>query len=579
MATVADILSPCLVPFPVARRGEGHIVYRAAGLPISESDLLDQYSYAISDASPDEMSRKKVFYAERYGGIGMGPHGGGARCGYDGERYHVKGIGPNPLVGYTEATGQRDGILTLPLALYEMIWSQILQDKLPFGVVECLAVVAINMSQRPNCVFDTPIDRGLLIRETYVRPAHFERAAYFKKRPHESVADRSRDVHRVAAMCQKLPEILRCTFESRVRPENIVLDGLCELARRLACQLAFARSHFLYHSISSSNVSLDGRWLDLTSSTLLHTRDCASNPMTVSSWSRFWDQESIVMEILTSLAFHYVKFARLSDLIYQTWASEIVAKFTCYLTEASCEYFLCTAGIPPLIAKTIIRDDEVQQWAKELQSILKSNWSKRERQKHSRNWDAERSLLELSFFPASNSPPSTLNLSDDEAVEYHARRLKVRKLVRNIALENGIPENQLKIGIALNSVRFSAEKNELSYTKMSGDILNIINNNSRDANALVREIEMYGDGVAIAGRFFLGFDYGNVVTCWNDGVLKVSYNMMNDHFMVLFAGVSEEIPRASALGYFNTNRLGSAMIDFYKKFDALFVFGAGDGGF
>ena len=546
---------------------------------MSERDILEKFSYAISADLSKESSEGKVFYAERYGGIGMGPHGGGARCGYDGTRYQIKGIGPNPLVGFTEATGQRDGILPLQSALHEMIWSRILQDKLPFGIVECLSVIAIDSTRPNDALRDTRYDRALLIREACIRPAHFERAAYFKRKPHDPVADRSRDVLRVAEMCRKLPEIFGTLLGLRAdSTENTVFDGLCELAHRQAVQLAFARSHFIYHSISSSNISLDGRWLDFTSMTSLHTQDSASKSITASAWSRFWDQDSIVIEVLTSIVFHYTKFMRLPDSMYRAWVNEIAAKFSRDLAEASTKYWLCVAGVPLVLATHVCLEDNVQQWAAHLRAILRLRWSRIEQHSDPTKSGAEHRLLELTFSVTSNHLPFTLGLSDQEALEYHSRRAKAKKLVEDAAFARGIPMDNLMVGITINSVKFSAEKNDLSFTDVQRNISDIVERNALNAGSLARETGAYVSRILATAKFRLTFDPEFVVTCWEDETLRVCYDMADDHFTVSRGNGIERIPRSSASEYFKTNSPAQVMVDFYRRFNALFVFGYDNSG-
>lgn len=574
MSAVADLISPCLVPFQALPRLDATVLYCAPDLEMSERDLLDRFSYTICTDSSNESAAGKVFYAERYGGIGVGPHGGGARCGYDGTRYQIKGIGPNPLVGFTEATGQKDGILSLQSALHEMIWSRILQDALPFGTVQCLAVIAIGSPKPQDMPRDVRGNRALLIREACIRPAHFERAAYFRTQPHDPVADRSLDVLRVVEICQKLPDILETAFNRPGdSPENTVFDGLCELARRQSLQLAFARSHFLYHSISSSNVSLDGRWLDFTSMTPMHTKDSAAKPTGTDAWPRLWDQASIVTEVLASLVFHYTKFMRLPDSTCRTWTNEITAQFSRNLERASAKYWLCIAGVPLTIATRLCSEDHTLQWAAHLYAILRFRWPKIDQHVDPARSAAERFLLDLTFSATSNHPPSTLGMSDQEAVEYHARRTRVKERVQEAALDCGIPTKNLMIGMTLNSIKFSAEKNDLSFAEMQKNISDVIERSASNAGCLASETCAYAARILTIAKFRLVFDPEFVVTCWEDDRMRVIYDMMSDHFTVSRDDETEYIPRALASQYFETNRPTQIVVNFYRRFNASFVFG------
>lgn len=574
MSRISDLISPCLVPFQTVPRPDGKVVYRSENFKLSERDIIDQLSYTVSSDSSNRDAEGKVFYAERYGGIGMGPHGGGARCGYDGALYQVKGIGPNPLVGFTEATGQRDGILPLQSAFHEMIWSRILQDKLPFGVVECLAIVALDSRKRAGISIGTNAKRALMIREICVRPAHFERAAYFRKKPYDPVADRSKDVLRVAAMCGKLPSALELLLDCRDIPsDNVILDGLSNLAHRQALQLAFARSHFLYHSISSSNIAMDGRWLDFMSMTPLHARSISAKPMTSSAWSRWWGQDLIMIEILTSLVFHYCKFMKLPGSMCRAWINEITDKFSRDLVSAHTKYSLCTAGVPLVLAERVCLDGDVQHWASHFHEILRNRWPKIERQGNPADVNTERSLHDFTFSAASNHPPTSLGLDDAEAIEYHSRRGKVKRLVESDALTLGISSENLMVGMTVNAIRFSAEKSDLSFSVFSKDIANVVKRFTQNSKDFMHEIENLTARMLRVGNFHLKFDPEFVVTCWDDGKVRVCYDMRDGYFAVVSGNKVDCISRGLARGYFENDNSMNPMIDFYRKFNALFVFG------
>jgi hypothetical protein len=106
---------------------------------------------------------------------------------------------------------------------------------------------------------------GRLVREP-VRPAHFERAPYF--RPQQEYADRLiHDACRVRSVIRMLPGNLPVpaegvSEEARRNPRLYCIEGLCELAHREAWQMAFCRTRFLRLTTSPSNIAMDGRLMD-----------------------------------------------------------------------------------------------------------------------------------------------------------------------------------------------------------------------------------------------------------------------------------------------------------------------------
>ena len=97
--------------------------------------LVDGCAYAILDEGDEAFfsPQQKVFLGERYGGEGLGVHGGGVRCGVAGV-HQVKGIGRNPLVGDSPDFWHSHGGASLAEGLYEAVWGEVLQRALPHAV-------------------------------------------------------------------------------------------------------------------------------------------------------------------------------------------------------------------------------------------------------------------------------------------------------------------------------------------------------------------------------------------------------------------------------------------------------------
>lgn len=231
---------------------------------VSDVDTLkNDCSYLIDPAS---YSSDKIFLAERYGGNGIQRNGGGARCGFDGF-YQVKGIGANLLVGVGTDRVHSNGALGADVAVYEALWGEALSHILPYGTVRARAVLLTdrylnNPTERPRA----PLRRALMVREPVVRPAHFERAPYFRPKP-EFAEVLMPDVQRVRSMIRLLPgslptPALGFSEEASRDPELYCVEGLCELARRQAWQIGFCKARFLRLTSSPSNIAMDGRLLD-----------------------------------------------------------------------------------------------------------------------------------------------------------------------------------------------------------------------------------------------------------------------------------------------------------------------------
>ncbi|MDN4629308.1 MchC protein [Erwinia sp. PsM31] len=254
-------LAENLVPF-YAQQVSSSLLWCAADVEDPEA-LRNACSYLID---PARSAATKKFYAERYGGSGIQRNGGGARCGFDGH-YQVKGMGANPLVGKGSDERHSNGTLSAVHALYEALWSEVLGQILPYGAVQTRAVLLIdNDIANAGELAAGSSRRALLIREPVVRPAHFERAPYFRPQP-DYAGQLLHDARRVSSVIRQLPISLPMPpdgFSERAYrdPQRYCIEGLCELARRQARQMAFCRTRFLRLTTSPSNISMDGKLLD-----------------------------------------------------------------------------------------------------------------------------------------------------------------------------------------------------------------------------------------------------------------------------------------------------------------------------
>lgn len=236
-------LNENLVPFS-ARWVTSSMIWCAEDA-LNTKVLQKACSYIID---PLSSSHSKIFHAERYGGSGIQRNGGGARCGFDGN-YQVKGIGANPLVGEGTDGRHSNGALGAIHAIYEALWGEVLAQILPYGAVRAWAVLLTDVYT--DKAFDRSQGRSrraLLVREPVIRPAHFERAPYF--RPRQEYADHLiHDARRVRSVIHMLPGNLPVSAEgvseeARRNPRLYCIEGLCELARREAWQMAFCRTRF-----------------------------------------------------------------------------------------------------------------------------------------------------------------------------------------------------------------------------------------------------------------------------------------------------------------------------------------------
>ncbi|HGM4725599.1 TPA: MchC protein [Serratia marcescens] len=267
------MLHESLIPF-VAKKTGSQLLWHNTLSPAEQDELKKETSYlieennrhAIFDDGTPRLNDEKVFFAERYGGGAISRNGGGARCGFDG-RWQVKGIGANALVG--QGAKHVDGELTMTGAVLEALWGNVMAKLLPYGAVPNKAILLTDSpiaALSPASARSPHNRKALLVREPVVRPAHFCRAPYYH--PHDAMQRQPSDIQRVekliVAALSFLPRPSEFDAASwlALSQEEQAFNGLCELARRLATQIAYCRTRHLVMMTSPSNCDMTGRLLD-----------------------------------------------------------------------------------------------------------------------------------------------------------------------------------------------------------------------------------------------------------------------------------------------------------------------------
>lgn len=258
-----SVISDAFVPFEVYKIANATPVWVSTELRNSTLSV-ENFCYGtpaggVSSNITFSFDNPKTAFAERYGSFSIGSNGGGSRCGnIDG--FQVKGVGRNCLAGEEQEIWHSYGGLNAIDATYEAVMSVVVNNICPTGAVKCHGVIITGPDTAYN--YNNEVGAGaLLIRECCIRPAHFLRAPRFSEE-----ITRSRglmnDKHRVALLSKKL----LAEFET----PNKLVGAIGTFLTNSSAQMAFGRAmRFCHGSINSSNICLDGRWLDLTNTGFL----------------------------------------------------------------------------------------------------------------------------------------------------------------------------------------------------------------------------------------------------------------------------------------------------------------------
>lgn len=220
----------------------------------------------------------------------------------------IKGIGATPLCATSSVDyAYSNGEISIEEGVHELIWSEVINALLPYGAIASIAVIATGLHcVNQNGELDHSRERGLLIREPSVRPAHFMRSIYDQIGPLEGYVS---DAQRVSNAIHKIDRIFPQRYGAHVAIEGSNCatgeGGFTEFVNRTARQYATARALRLMHgSITASNISLNGAWLDFEST---------HRPPVYGSnrdyYPGFWNDHSQINKVIDRLHFYINKYS------------------------------------------------------------------------------------------------------------------------------------------------------------------------------------------------------------------------------------------------------------------------------
>jgi hypothetical protein len=273
-------------------------------LPDERAAILEQFSYVVQNGETfDNLSidifKKKIFDAERYGGDGISDNGGGVRVGVTGD-FQIKGIGKNPLVGNIQQLLHSYGGLTAAEAIYEKIYTEIANLILPYGAKSISTIILTG----PDGAYPkktTFIDDGnskrrvwgaLAVRQNSLRLGHFVRAPHFD--PAIGAQNLASDLARTRSVNK--------SFFRHCGTYDKFIEQISLAVARHAQQFAASRAATLAHgALTSSNLCMDGAWIDLPRATFVPSNLNLGGIDLVPSWQEPMHCNRLLKEVLHSL--------------------------------------------------------------------------------------------------------------------------------------------------------------------------------------------------------------------------------------------------------------------------------------
>ncbi|MBA4386173.1 MAG: hypothetical protein C0410_15670, partial [Anaerolinea sp.] len=481
-----------------------------------------------NDPAIKTRQQSREFYAERYGGDGIVKNGGGGRCGFDG-RFHLKGLGPNQLVGSDSDPAHGNGCLFLDTAIYESIWAEIISFALPYGAIRTLAVLDAGYDfEESGCIKA----RGLLVRAPAVRPAHFIRSVYFKEKQFNRICE---DAKRVSAAVNKLVDFLpegSDVVNDRSLSERLEL-GFLELAKRYARQFSAAKAkRIIHYNVTASNLSLDGAWLDL-SGTRVFSQLIGGDRLDA---KRFLTEYLPALESIQSMCYYLSKYLVVSV----ECASRIYHRAVeCFKQEYEQQLSLHNAmqvGFPLVILEYLIDDPVFLGFSQCLKNIMafddfsvspvstELGWEGYE------CWRGRLYLELLKKKAAKNHIPNVAGLKIDPSLvgQLFAVYGRLFDLVFDKAVILGIKRKNLIYFMAINLIR----RNRCH--RVVFDLENIISEVREKARS-VGDISLYGgviDEALSQARLTFADDEGFRLPFWVSHSTTIQYDLLSGAFFI-----------------------------------------------
>jgi hypothetical protein len=259
---------------------------------LNDEQFVDTYSRVMKNGFFTDHARlddaAETGFAERYGGVGIGCNGGGARVA-NFSNAQVKGVGANPLAGRDAPRSHSYGGLDLPGAAKEIVYSELLNKISPVGAQRLHGLILLDrQSGEHNGKKSCSV---LLVREPGVRPAHFLPCTDFRPKPEFASTLRS-DYSRIRSIYTSIPE------SGGVSEFNIFVQ---EFLDRAADQLAYFRMAKISHNaLVPSNFLIDGRVMDTS---LCSFVNAGHNYGQVTSW---FDEPNVPLMVVGEM-FHLVR--------------------------------------------------------------------------------------------------------------------------------------------------------------------------------------------------------------------------------------------------------------------------------
>jgi hypothetical protein len=318
---------------------------------LDDAQFLDAFSRVVPNGFFADATRfhddLETGFAERYGGVGIGCNGGGARVA-NLRGVQIKGVGANALAGRDAPRSHSYGGLDLESAAKEIVYSTLLNRISPVGAQKIHGLILLDRESAEH-------EAGracsvLLVREPGVRPAHFLPCTDFRPKPEFKSVLRS-DFSRIRNIYTSIPR------EGGLSEFYVFVQDFLD---RAADQLSYFRMARISHNaLVPSNFLVDGRVMDTS---LCSFVVAGHNYGQVTS---YFEEPNVPLQVVGEM-FHQVRKFTQSKVSVQHFADLYLERFR----QFSCLNTGFLFGIGRALAAKFSTSVEWRKVSARLQSIV-----------------------------------------------------------------------------------------------------------------------------------------------------------------------------------------------------------------
>jgi hypothetical protein len=300
----------------------------------------------------------------------------------------------------------------------------------------------------------------------------------------------------------------------------------------------------MHGALTSSNIGLDGRWLDFGCMGLLAQQDK----------KLLINEERYLVKSIADILFYAFKYLKIKDVLKETVALQTL--FYQHYNFLLSRQFIIQAGFPVVLVDKLIRKEKVKELASRMVMLFQAE---KEETPKILPFDAEDNFAIGMYVLASYHDEeeiclNLLRLCFNTSHDWNRRFISLYKAVLVDMQKEafGISSQSLRRAIIINTARFAKECRHFLRVVMVSEIQEIIGGNAESlTNALQRYLET---SCQLAKLHFFDHQMFQVL-CWIEDNVQIVFDMQQNYFLKIKEGKAEVFTDEDLLSCNNKGKL------------------------